>query len=730
MWIHPRPTQMDTQITMLIEAQENQSSDDADPPAPPPLPQVHLLSRELSWLSFNERVLQEAGDENTPVIERMRFLGIFSNNMDEFFRVRVADVRRRILFPRISPQTMDEVKADEELMQQIQDKVVKLNRQFDKLYRQVTRDLKANNIVILPGHEALNAEQSAWLKQYFREEVRAYICPIMVHSDMDLGSRLSDNEFYLAVEMEGSHGVEHAVLEVPTQETSRFILLPNSLQPNNNRQQQFLLLDDAIKHCLDDIFSGAFAYDQITAYSFKMTRDAELDLSDEIDQSVIDKMSKGLRRRLSAEPVRLAYDQNMTEPLLKFLTKRLKFASHDSLIPSGPYRNFRDFIGFPNVGGVSLEHKKLPVLSSSAFDRYENALDAIAAGDILLYYPYHSFDYFTELLRQSSFDPKVRSITINVYRVAKNSRVLHSLCDAARNGKKVTVVVELRARFDEEHNMELSQLLQDAGIRVEFGIPTLKIHSKLCLIGRQEKGRERLYAHIGTGNFHEGNARIYTDFSYFTCHPEITREVAQVFEFIEYSYRPFTFKHLMVSPLNSRSRIQELIEREMTLALEGKPAYIHIKVNNLCDQHMAQLLSQASIAGVEIKLLIRGMCTMRTEDKGISDGIDVTSVVDRYLEHARVLVFGNDGDPLVYITSADLMTRNIDHRVEVGVPIHDPLLKQQIIDILNLQLSDNTKARRINRTQSNPYVEPQSSRRIRSQIAIHQYLSKIEQQDS
>ncbi len=686
---------------------------------------VNIVPRELSWLSFNERVLQEAADPSTPVIERMRFLGIFSNNMDEFFRVRVADVRRRILLPHIATESSDDDVDAEQLMQDIQAKVVKLNKKFDKLYKEVNKELQANNITILPSHDKMSEQQSAWLKQYFRTSVLPFICPIIVHRDMDLGSQLSDDAFYMAVEMKEGDTTKHAVVDIPTSETSRFILLPN-----NNRQHQFLLLDDALKHCLDLIFGAVFKYDTITAFSFKMTRDAELDLGDEIEQSTLDKMSKGLRRRLNAEPVRLVYDQDMPESMLQFLSKRLKFASHDSTIPAGPYRNFRDFIKFPNVGGVSLEHRKLPRVPCFAFDNCDNALDAIAKEDVLLYYPYHSFDYFTELLRQAAFDPRVNKITINIYRVAKDSRVLHSLCDAARNGKKVTVVVELHARFDEQNNIELSKELQSVGIRVAFGIPTLKIHSKLCLIERIENNAPKRYAHIGTGNFHEGNARIYTDFSYFTAHPEITQEVAQVFDFIDHSYRPFTFNHLIVSPLNSRNTIKKLIKQEIRLARAGKPAYIHIKVNNLCDNLTAKLLSKAANSGVEVKLIIRGMCSLQTQTPHISDKIQVHSIVDRFLEHARVMIFGNDGDPKVYLTSADLMKRNIDHRVEVGVPIYDRHLRRQIINIFDLHMEDNTKARIIDKNQTNPYVDDKNHKKIRSQIAIHQYLSRIEKENS
>ncbi len=699
-----------------LEQETSTEIEIADPKTP-----IHIVPRELSWLSFNERVLQEAADPTTPLIERMRFLGIFSNNMDEFFRVRVADVRRRILFPHLPTECSDEEVNDKDLLQDIQEKVVVLNKHFDKVFKQVNKELKANNITILNDHTQMTPEQSDWMRSYFRQEVLPHICPILIHRDMELSAQLNDDDFYLAVEMDGPNGLQYAVIEVPTKDTTRFILLPDK-----KRKHQFILLDDAIKHCVDIIFSSAFSYDSITAYSFKMTRDAELDLTDEIEQSLLDKLSKGLRRRLQAEPVRLVYDQDMPESLQLFLTKRLKFTSHDSLLPGGPYRNFRDFIRFPDIGPAKLQHKSLPSIPSQAFENSINSLDAIAREDILLLYPYHSFSYFTELLRQAAFDPRVKRIAINIYRLAKNSKVLNSLLDAARNGKQVNVVVELRARFDEQNNIELSRQLQAGGIRVSFGIPNLKIHSKLCLIERQEGSELKRYAHIGTGNFHEGNAKIYTDFSLFTAHEGITHEVSQVFDFINHTYRRFEFEHLIVSPLNSRDLMEELIRNEIQNAEQGKPAYMHIKVNNLCDNASARQLCLAAQSGVEVKLIVRGMCSLQTGDKGISDNIEVRSIVDRFLEHARILIFANGGDPKVFITSADLMKRNIDHRVEVGVPIYDARLRKQIIDIFDLQMKDNCKARMIDKKQSNPYVSDGRNRKRRSQIAIHQYLGKIE----
>lgn len=655
----------------------------------------------------------------TPLIERMRFLGIFSSNMDEFFRVRVADVRRQMLLNNDdAPDTNNEA-----LLAEIQDKVNKLNKRFDKIYKRVKKALSEKNIDLLSSHEQMTEQQKEWLDQYFLQHIRPFISPIIAHDSLDLEASLNDDDFYLAVGMTRGSKTTYAVVEVPTKDTDRFILLPLE---NKEHHKQFLLLEDAIVYALNDIFKVAFEYDSVHAYSFKLTRDAELDLSNEIDESLLAKMSSGLKKRLSAEPVRLVYDEQMPEGMVRFLKHRLHFTSYDSLIPSGAIRNFKDFIGMPNVGTSSLEFKSLPTIPSSGFDKHSSAFEAIAERDILLYYPYHAFDYFTEWLRQASFDPKVTEICINIYRVANNSKVLGALTDAARNGKKVTVVVELHARFDEQNNVKVSRELQTRGIQVEFGIPSLKIHSKLCLITRKEGRHLKRYAHIGTGNFHERNARIYTDYSLFTAHDGITSEVAQVFQFIKYSYRHPKLQHLILSPINSRSRFNELIDNEITLARAGKPASMKIKVNNLVDKQLSEKLCEAAEAGVEIQMIVRGMVNMSPGIKGSSANIKFTSIVDRFLEHARVLVFGNDGDPKVFITSGDWMSRNIDRRVEVGTPIYDETLKQQIIDVLNIQLSDNTKARIIDSKQSNHYVERHAGKKVRSQIEIHNYLLEQE----
>lgn len=689
--------------------------------------------KELSWLAFNGRVLQEAADERNPPIERLRFLGIYSNNMDEFFRVRVADVKRRILLKKYQSEEQEDA---EQLMQQIQKMVLDFGEQFNSIYLNIQLELRKHNIELIDNFK-LTATQSDWVKDYFRTEVKKHISPMILSGEeVKLARNLADNTTYLMVEMTGNGKPEYAIVEVPTKELSRFIELPlhlNTRKKNGHYRRQILLLDDVIAHCLADLFAGFFEFDNIEAYSLKLTRDAEYNISESLDQSLLDKMSKGIRQRLKSEPVRLVHDAKMPEHMLKVLGKQLGTSSSDSLIPGGRYRNFKDFISFPNIGHASLENPSLQPLKSVDFEQHTTSFDAIRAADIMLYYPYHSFGYFTEWVRQASFDPKVTSIKMTMYRVAKHSRVIHSLLDAVRNGKKVTVVVELKARFDEENNINWARKMTDAGIQVVFGQTTLKIHSKICLITRNEKGSLVRYGHIGTGNFNEKTARIYTDMSLFTCHPEITAEIEQVFEFIEYSYRPFVFNHLIVSPTWSRPRLQQLIQREIDFAVSGRKAEIFLKVNNLVDNDIVDLLYKASQAGVKIRMIIRGMCSLIPGIPGKSHNIKVISVLDRFLEHARVYVFHNGGETDLYISSADWMTRNIDQRVEVGVPIYDARIKQQILATLDIQWRDNMKARIIDTQQTNQYVKRGNKRSIRSQQQIYDYLAKqqlIQQTDS
>ncbi|MBE0376765.1 polyphosphate kinase 1 [Pseudoalteromonas prydzensis] len=679
---------------------------------------INYFAPELSWLSFNDRVLQEAKDKNNPIIERIRFLGIFSNNMDEFFRVRVADVKRRILLNKLPDTNFDE---DEILLTQIQQKVLLLGKKFNLIHEQILKDLITHNIYV-DRPEQLSEFHINWLKNFFHDNVLQHISPILLDENKDYSDQINDTMTYMFVEMnnEKSH---YAMLEVPTDRVPRFIILPPE---KTRRHKTIVMLDDVITFFLSDVFSSFFDFDNIQGYAIKLTRDAEYNLDDELEEGILDKMSKGLKQRIYAEPVRLVYDQAMPESMLKVMKKRLGVTHHDALIPGGRYRNFRDFIGFPNVGRQYLENKPLPALQSTAFNNHASVFAAISQQDILLYYPYHTFNHLLEYVRQAAFDPNVTQIKVNIYRVASKSRLISSLINAAKNGKKVTVMVELKARFDEQNNIGWAKVLSAAGIKVIFGIPALKVHSKLCIVHRKEKGHIVKYAHIGTGNFHEKTAKIYTDFSLFTKHQGICDESDSVFKFIESSYKPFVFEHLMISPVNARQLLLGLIEQEIAHVENGKAGKITLKINNLVDKELVDSLYLAARSGVKIRIIVRGMCSLVPGLNNFSDNIRVISIVDRFLEHPRVMVFANNGDEKVYISSADWMTRNLDHRVEVGVPIYDEKLKQLIIDVLELQFKDRTKARIIDSEQKNHYVRRGNRKKIRSQIAIYDHLKKWE----
>ncbi|MFQ1849665.1 polyphosphate kinase 1 [Aeromonas veronii] len=675
--------------------------------------------KELSWLSFNERVLQEAMDKTVPLIERVRFLGIFSSNQDEFFKVRVSDVKRRILINEVHGGD-DEAKV---LLRAIQQKVMALGEAFDNTYKELLIALARHNIFLVNENQLSDAIQK-WLRIFFKEKVLRHIIPILLNKEVNPVKFLKDEYTYLAIEMKkNGQVIQYALVEVPTDDLPRFFQLPPE---GTRRKKQIIILDNVIRFCLDEIFKGFFDYDEIAAYAVKLTRDAEYDLSDQLDLSLVDKMSDGLKQRLTAMPVRFVYEREMPAAMISFLKLKLQISSYDAIMPGGRYHNFKDFIGFPNVGRDYLENPKLPALDCRDFEGFVNAFDAITKQDILLYYPYHKFHHFTELVRQAAFDPAVSAIRINIYRVAKKSRIIHSLIDAANNGKKVTVVVELRARFDEAANIDWANILTDAGVKVVFGVPSLKIHSKLCLITRHENGEAVRYAHIGTGNFNEKTAKIYTDFSLLTRNPDITAEVEGVFEYIEYPYKRYKFNHLLVSPINSRRQLYRLIDNELSNAKAGQPSGIILKINNLVDKDLINRLYAAGQAGVPIQMIIRGMCALRPGVPGLSDNIKVISIIDRFLEHPRVMVFHNKGNPQLYISSADWMSRNIDGRIEVGTPIYDERLKQRIMDILELQLSDTCKARVIDADQQNEYVKRGNRRKIRSQVAIYDYLKRIE----
>ncbi|PVZ83852.1 polyphosphate kinase 1 [Serratia sp. S1B] len=680
------------------------------------------IDKELSWLSFNERVLQEAADKSNPLIERMRFLGIYSNNLDEFYKVRFADLKRRLLIS----EEQGSVGTSRHLLKKIQAKVLKTDQEFDTLYNELLLEMARNQIFLI-NERQVSENQQLWLRQYFKHNLRQHITPILLNRDTNLVEFLKDDYTYLAVEIiRGTH-IDYALLEIPADKVPRFVNLPPEAP---RRRKPMILLDNILRYCLDDIFKGFFDYDSLNAYSMKMTRDAEYDLVTEMESSLLELMSSSLKQRLTAEPVRFVYQRDMPSEMVEMLRGKLGISNYDSVIASGRYHNFKDFISFPNVGKANLVNPPLPRLRHIWFDKFRNGFDAIREKDVLLYYPYHTFEHVLELLRQASFDPSVLAIKINIYRVAKNSRIIESMIHAAHNGKKVTVVVELQARFDEEANIHWAKRLTEAGVHVIFSAPGLKIHAKLFLISRREGDDIVRYAHIGTGNFNEKTARIYTDYSLLTADARITNEVRRVFNFIEHPYRPVTFDNLMVSPQNSRRMLYDLIDNEIAHALAGENAGITLKINNLVDKGLVDRLYAASAAGVKIRLLVRGMCSLIPNLAKISENIQVISIVDRFLEHDRVYVFENKGDKRVYLSSADWMTRNIDYRIEVAVSVLDPTLKQRVLDILEILFSDTVKARYLDKELSNQYVPRGNRRKVRAQMAIYEYLKAQEQPEN
>jgi polyphosphate kinase len=672
-----------------------------------------LIAKELSWLSFNERVLQEAADTNNPIIERVRFLGIFSSNQDEFFKVRVADVRRR---------SMENLSAEEDteirrLLGKIQQKVVSLSRQFDQIYAEVVAELQIKKIFFIESTD-LSEKQSRWLNVYFEEKILRHIVPIWVTNEIKLDQHLDAEVTYLVVEIKSGKDTQYAIIDVPSR-IQRFINIPPD---RGYARNYFMVADEVIRYCLDQIFRPFLDYDSLDAWSMKFSRDSEFKMDDDLDTSIIEKLAEGVKSRKTAEPMRLSYDKKMPSELVQLLCDKLSIEDLDSVIAGGRYRNFRDFIGFENPGRAHLEFHPLPAMRYPRFDKARNVFEAIDQGDILLCYPYHRFSYFTEFVRQAAADPDVIDIKVNIYRVASKSRVVESLIDAARNGKKVTVNVEIRARFDEEHNLEMTETLADSNVKVTLGIPGLKVHSKLCVVTRKSPEGPKQYAVIATGNFNENTAKIYTDFALFTAHPGLCSEADSVFRFLEESYKQPKLKHLWVSPINTREKIVEYINREIEIVRNGGKGKITAKLNNLVDAEISELLYTASRAGVEIKLIVRSMCELMAGVKNLSENIQITSIVDRFLEHTRVLVFHNQGEPDVFISSADWMTRNLDYRVEVTCPIYDPDIKSRLIDILEIQLSDNQKARIVDPQQTNNYVSRGNKRKLRSQEEIYKYL--------
>lgn len=675
------------------------------------------IARELSWLAFNHRVLQEAEDPAVPIVERLHFLGIYSNNRDEFFRVRVASLKRMSSVRKEAQDIFLGIPKD--VLAQVNKEVVEQQKLFDRIYQNLLAELKGHQIHVI-NETQLNEAQQRFVSNYFIEDVQPTLVPIM----LDLAPEfpyLRDKSVYLMVRLSASKGKReprYSIIELPTHVLPRFIVLPKEGDKN-----YIILLDDVIRFSLGSIFRTS-EYDTFEAFNIKLTRDAELNLEVDVSMSLMEKLEKSLKQRKRGVPVRFIYDAQMPKAMRDMLMTAMKVTASSSLIPGGRYHNFKDFMGFPNVGGKRTRFTKLKPLAHPDLPQGGSVMKVLKQKDVMLCYPYHSFYPVLDLLREAAIDPNVKEIKITLYRAAKKSMVVNALINAIRNGKKVTAVMELQARFDEENNIMWSQRLQDAGATVIFGVPGLKVHSKLLLVTRQEGSKKVNYARIGTGNFNEDTSRVYSDHSLFTSDVRLTDEVATMFRFFERNFEVGEYRHLLVSPFFMRNRIYDLIDKEIALARAGHDAYCILKLNNLVDRGMIDRLYEASAAGVKVTLIVRGMCSLKPGVPGLSDNISAISIVGRYLEHSRVFIFGNGGDEQFFITSADLMTRNLDMRSEVACPIYSPEIRRQIRTMIELQLKDNVKARILDAEQHNTYRRSRGPK-VDSHLALYEYYKGL-----
>ena len=684
------------------------------------------VNRELSWLKFNARVLQEAADEKVPLLERLRFAGIFSNNLDEFFKVRYATVKRVAMNESSDKELGVHAK---ELLEEITKEVIQLQEESLSIINTITEELEKEQIFIV-NEKTLLPEHEAFVNTYFYDKVRPALFTIILN-DLEKFPQLKDDVAYLAVKMtlkedEKASGVQkffsskaykekiqYALIELPTT-LNRFIELPQV-----DDKHYIIMLDDVIRFCLHLIFS-IFNYESLSANMIKITRDAELDIDDDLSKSFVEKISSSVEDRRKGAPVRFVYDKTIDKDTLHFLIEKMGIVNTDSVIPGGRYHNRRDYMSFPSLGRTDLTYASIHPLPVKGLTSEESLLKKIAEKDYLQFTPYHTFSNIIWFLREAALDPKVKSVKITIYRLAKNSQVVNSLINAVKNGKKVTVQIELQARFDEESNIRYAEQLKAEGVKLIFGVRGLKVHSKICVIEREEGKGIKRYGFISTGNFNESTAKVYTDYTLFTANQDILKEVNKVFNFFETNYNIQKYKHLIVSPHYTKKILKQLIEEEIKNAKAGKEAYIKLKMNNITSYKMIDKLYEASRAGVKIQMIVRGICCLVPGIEGMSENIEVISIVDKFLEHPRLFIFGNNGNPKVYISSADWMTRNISFRVEVGCPIYDETIKQELIDTFEISWADNVKARVIDQAQDNHY-RSHTLPAQRSQVALYEY---------
>jgi len=683
------------------------------------------IVRDISWLSFNARVLQEAADPSVPLRERIRFLGIFSNNLDEFFRVRVATLKRMMELGNKTHMHVEQ--SPDKILEEIQSIVLRQQSEFNRIWENISIELEKEKIFIL-NEKQLNREQKVFVIRYFEEEVRSNTIPLMIESIPQF-PYLRDKSIFLGVVLsrqDSAYSQKYAIIEVPGKTLGRFVLLPSA--PG---ERAIILLEDVIRYNLPSIFSY-FGYDKYDSWIFKVTKDAELDIDTDVATSIIQKIEKGLKNRRKGKPVRFVYDKEIDPGLLEYLMRRMNLTRKDNLIPGGRVHNFRHFIDFPDSVFPKRGQRKKP-FQHPLLANSKRVTDIVLEKDIMLHFPYHSFNPVIDMLREAAIDPNVTAIKITCYRLAKNSKIVNALINAVRNGKHVTVMLELRARFEEEANIEWKERLEDEGVKVIIGLPDMKVHSKICLIKKRVNNLTVHYGFVSTGNLNEKTATLYGDHCLLTANRNIMADLNRMFNFLEKPKDGLHFlkecKTLIPCPTTLRKELLKMISKEIKSARANKPASITLKMNSLSDEAFIEALYEAAKEGVEIKMIVRGIFCMFTENEKFRCPVKAISIIDEYLEHARVFVFHNDGKEKVYISSADWMVRNLDHRVEATCPVFDEDIKNVLKNILDIQLNDSVKARVLNNDLSNAYVKSSDDIKIRSQIETYNYLLSISQQD-
>ena len=678
------------------------------------MPYIH---RDLSWLSFNERVLQEAQDPRVPLLERLKFLAIYSSNLDEFFRVRVAGHRNLV---RLGKRTKRELDFDPKaVLREILKVVNRQQERFSEIFSNEIIPQLAEQGIFLKRRLDLSKKQQRFVADYFHSHMLPFVQPVLLVRNK-VRPFLNNGTLYLVNEMrdKATKEIAYALVKMPSQELGRFVELPSE-----GPRHEVIMIDDIVRQSITWMFPG---YQIEDTYSVKLTRDAELYIDDEFSGDLVAKIKAGLSKRHVGPASRFVYDREMSADLLAYLKDIFDLGRYD-LLREGRYHNNADFFGFPDFGKHELKFAPMPALAHRALEETADIFASIAARDHLLYYPYHSYESVVRFFEAASEDPDVTHIKIVQYRVAKRSRIMDAIRAAVERGKQVSAFIEIKARFDEEANLRWGEMLKEAGVTVHYSFPGVKVHAKLAIVRRVEKGKPVLYSYMSTGNFHEGTAKVYSDFGLFTADRRITLEGARLFTFLETVRVPKTeFRHLLVGQFNLRGGFVERIDREIAHARAGRKSGLLVKMNSLQDMRMIEKLYEASAAGVECRLIVRGISSIVPGLPGISENIHAISIVDRYLEHARVFIFHNDGEPEVYLSSADWMTRNLSYRIETAFPIFDPELRQRVIELTELQWSDNVKARVLDRALSNEYRTPAADVQIRSQLESYHYVRRLE----